>query len=72
MQKGNRKTRKRSSENAAMVRQAAHLAGVSVSTGYMVLRMERKNERFLTAYMMLNEGQNKLMQEVKRILPEIA
>lgn len=55
-----------------MVRQAAHLAGVSVSTGYMVLRMERKNERFLTAYMMLNEGQNKLMQEVKRILPEIA
>lgn len=61
----------RCADRAAKVKKAAELAGVSTSMGYKVLNGERRNEEFMTAYMMLNEGENLLLQEVKKVLEQI-
>lgn len=61
----------RSADRAAKVKKAAELAGVSPRLGYMVLNGDRRNEAFLTAYMMLSEGENLLLQEVKKVLEQI-
>lgn len=71
MAKNNKNTKDRDAFNRVLTKKSAELAGVSVSTAEKVLRMERNNEAVLTSYLMLNEGFNKLLAEVKRILPDL-
>lgn len=71
MEKKARITRKRDAKRRALIEMAAECVGVSPKTVYATLRMDRNNEKALTAYMMLNDGVNLLLNEVKKILPDV-
>ncbi|WP_346236117.1 hypothetical protein ABDK00_017080 [Niabella insulamsoli] len=64
-------TRKRELGQAFFTREASELAGVSVREARYVLNMDRKNEKVVTAYMALVEGFNRVVDEVRQLMPEI-
>jgi len=63
------KKRKRSAIKAAMVQKTAEIAGVDTDTVYAVINGTRNNEEVMTTYMFLQDGENKLMQVVKSLVP---
>lgn len=71
MTKTVRNERKRDTEKAFFTKKAAEIAGVSVREVRYVLDMERNNPKAITAYMELSQRFNKLMDEVRRIMPDV-
>lgn len=63
--------KKRSAENAVLTKKSAELAGVSVKMAEKVLRMDRRNEKVVTAYMLLKDGFERVVADVRAIMPEI-
>ena len=63
------KKRKRDSIKAGIVQKVADMAGVKKDLVYKVLRGDRNNETVMMLYMELVEGQNKLVEAVKTLLP---
>jgi predicted regulator of amino acid metabolism with ACT domain len=66
------KKEERNAELAARVKKVASITGVSRRMVYMVIKGERANEEVTRAYMMLYEGENKLLEAVKRLAPSFA
>lgn len=64
-----RKMRKRNAKTAARVQHTAELTGYGTDYVYKVINGERENEEIMQTYMMLYEGENKLLQSVKELLP---
>ncbi len=64
--------KKRSVKRAALIKMTAETTGVSPETVKKVLSMDRRNNRVLAVYMELDEGMNLLLQEVKKLLPDLA
>lgn len=60
---------KRDAIGAATVIRTAEITGVSERYVRYVLDGKRNNEEVLTVYMELMDGQNKLMQAVKQLVP---
>lgn len=67
------KPTKRSSEVATRVKRTAKIVGVSTRTVYRVIKGKEVDkqtiESVLSVYMMLDEGENKLLQAVKKAVP---
>ena len=63
------KKRKRSAIHAARVQKTAELTGKSTDLVYRVISGERENEDVMTMFMFLQEGENKLLTEAKRLVP---
>lgn len=73
MQKLMDKPTKRSSEVATRVKRTAEIVGVSTRTVYRVIKGQEVDkqtiESVLSVYMMLDEGENQLLQAVKKAVP---
>lgn len=69
MAKNIEKTRERDADRAAIVHKVASTLGVSVRYVYMVISGERENDEIFATYMYLLEGQNALLEEVKKMVP---
>jgi predicted transcriptional regulator len=65
------KPKKRDSEKATRVKKAAKLCGVSPRAVYKVLNGDFDNDKVLTVYMTLQEEENKLLNEVKKLVMKI-
>lgn len=63
------KPKKRDAEMAFRVKRVAELTGVTTDLIYKVLRGDRNNEEVFTTYMELKERDNKLLDEVKKLVP---
>lgn len=63
------KPNKKSSEMNYRVKRTADICGVTVPHVYKVLRGDRNNEEIFTTYMELLERDNKLLEEVKKLVP---
>lgn len=63
------KPNKRSTKRAAKVAEVAAITGVSKRHVYRVLSGDQENEEVLSVYMFLHEGENKLLQAAKQLLP---
>lgn len=63
------KTIARDSERATRVKKVADLIGVSPRQVYRVLAGDQTNEQVLSAYMALAEGENKILEEVRDLIP---
>lgn len=61
--------KKRDAEMANRVKRTAELCGVCRPSVYRILRGDRVNEEVFTTYMELLERDNKLMEEVKKLVP---
>lgn len=61
--------KERDPEKATRVKRTADLAGVSESTVYKVISGDRVNEEVLSIYMQLEEGENLLVEAVKKAVP---
>lgn len=59
----------RDTVRAAKIKLTAQIAGVSDRQVQRVLNAEQENETIVMAYMEIDHGLNKLVQEVKRIVP---
>lgn len=62
---------KRDTVRAAKIKLTAEIAGVSDRQVQRVLNAEQENETVVLAFMEIDQGLNKLVQEVKRIVPLI-
>ncbi|MCX6210085.1 MAG: hypothetical protein NTZ59_11480 [Bacteroidetes bacterium] len=62
---------KRDAINAARVIKTAECVGVSTNLVQKVIRGERNNDKVLGVFMEIQEGENKLLEEVKKIVPFI-
>lgn len=71
MPKQSRITKKRNRRKAFLIKDAADIVGISQRQGQRVEAMDSKNEKFVAAVMMLDEGYNLLLKEVKRVIPFI-
>jgi hypothetical protein len=60
---------KRSAFNAAIVAQVAQLLGLSKRQVYYVLNGSRENQAVFNCYMTILEGNNQLIEEVKKLVP---
>lgn len=69
MSKNLRYPKKRSARRAALVEVAAELRGVSPRQVQRVLAGDQNNEAVVTTFMELNEGFEKLIGEVKKLVP---
>jgi hypothetical protein len=74
MQKKLDKTKARDPENAIRVKRSAEIAGVSTRTVYRVILCDEKIsketiERVMNIYMQLQEGENLLVEAVKKTVP---
>ncbi|MFN4248931.1 MAG: hypothetical protein ACK4EY_14485 [Flavipsychrobacter sp.] len=63
------KNKIRNTEQAAIVHKVARLAGVSKRQVYRVINGEQINEKIMTAYMELLEGEASLLEAVKKAVP---
>lgn len=59
----------RDTVRAANVKRTAEILGVSERYVRLVLSAERQNEEVLLVFMEMQEGENKLIQEVKKLVP---
>ena len=59
---------KRNASTATKVQKVAQMAGKSRRYVYMVINGERNNDEIFRAYMMLTEGENKLLKAVKELV----
>lgn len=59
----------RDTVRAARIKRTAEIVGVSERYVQLVLNAERQNEEVLLVFMELDEGENKLVQEVKKLVP---
>lgn len=64
-----KKTIKRDAFRASMVNKTADIVGVTPRQVRRIINGACKNERALTVYMNLLEGNNKLVKEVKALVP---
>lgn len=64
-----KETRKRNAEMAFRVKRTAELTGLSPESIYRILRGDRNNDEVWLTYMELRERDNKLMEEVKKLVP---
>ena len=62
-------TKKRDAEMAYRVKRVAEICGVKIPSVYKILRGDRNNEEVFTTYMELRERDNKLLDEVKKLVP---
>jgi hypothetical protein len=69
MQKIYRKPMRRDPEIAIRVRRTANICGVSTRAVYNVINGDWNNERILSVYLSLYEGENKLIKAVKEAVP---
>ncbi len=60
---------KRDAHHASIVQKVAEIAGVSERYVYMVLKGDRVNDNIMLVYMELEEGANKLVAAVKKLVP---
>jgi len=65
------KTKKRDTEKAARILKTARIAGVTPRSVERVLNQEQQNQKVMTIYMELLEGENVLVQAVKELVPFI-
>ena len=63
------KNKKRDAEKTARVVKIARISKLSTDTVYKVLKGDRENNKVLEAYMMYAEGENKLLEAVKQMVP---
>ena len=63
------KTQRRDTIRAARVKRTAEIVGVSERYVNMVLEGERENEEVMIAFMELKEGENLLVESVKKLVP---
>ncbi len=63
--------RNRDTINAARVIKTAECVGVSPRYVNYVINGERNNETVLSAFEMIAKGENKLLDEVKKLVPFI-
>lgn len=71
MAKNNTKRGKRDIKRRARIKNTAELTGVSERTVERTLAGEGKktNEKVMTVYMELKEGETRLIQEVQKLVP---
>jgi len=69
MQKIARLKRGRDTKRAVLVKNTAELMGVSQRYVNMVLAGERDNDCIIACYMELLERQNRLIEEVRKLIP---
>jgi hypothetical protein len=62
-------TKKRNAFTASLVKKTSELTGVNVRSVYRIINGDQTNEMVLKVYMQLVEGENLLMQEVKKLIP---
>jgi hypothetical protein len=60
---------KRSAFNATIVGQVAEILGLEKSMVYKVLNGSRESQQVMSCYMTLLEGNNKLLEDVKKLVP---
>ncbi len=63
------KVKARDAEKAARVKKTAKLTGVTTKQVYRVINGDQKNEAVLLTYMEFSEGENLLLEAVKRAVP---
>ena len=63
------KTKKRDVHKASLVKKTADICGVSESYVYKILDCDRDNENVMATYMTLMQGENQLLEEVKKLVP---
>lgn len=63
------KPKNRDVERAARVKKVARIAGVTEREVRNVLKGDRNNEKIISAYMEILEGENALMEAVKQLIP---
>jgi hypothetical protein len=63
------KIKERDPEKAIRVKRTAELAGVSERQVYRVIDGDQKNEEVLRIYMQLSEGENLLIEAIKKAVP---
>jgi len=68
MEKNGKKTGGRDIRKALFVRDAARIAGVSQRQAQRVEAGDSRNEKIIASILMLDEGYNLLLREVKRII----
>ena len=61
--------KKRDAATAARVKKVADIHKVSTRLVYYVIDGERENEAIMTTYMEFVEGENRLLEEVKKLVP---
>ena len=59
----------RDTVRAARIKRTAEIVGVSERQVQRVLSADRENDKVLTVFFTLEEGENKLVQEVKKLVP---
>ena len=69
MANNSEKTNARDTVKAARIINTAKITGVSPRHVRRVLEAESENEHVLSAYMFLTEGENKLIEAVKKLVP---
>ncbi len=69
MAKNIEKTKARDTIKAARIQRTAELTGLSVRQVRRVNECESENETVISVLMALQEGENKLIQEVKKLVP---
>lgn len=62
---------KRDVEVAYRVKRTAEITGLKTNAIYKIIRDDRKNEKVFTVYQELIEGDKRLLEEVKRLVPFI-
>lgn len=68
MAKNSEKRRTRDTIRAARVKRTAEICRVSVRMVQLVVNGDRENEEVFSTYMALAEGENLLIQSVKRLV----
>lgn len=69
MEKSNRNKSKRDIKRAATIIETAELTGVSTRSVRRIMESEQKNETVVMVFMEIEEGKNKLLSEVKKLVP---
>ncbi|MBS1642371.1 MAG: hypothetical protein JSR11_07795 [Bacteroidetes bacterium] len=69
MEKNKRKIKDRDTIRAARVKKTAGIIGVSERTVRRVINGDTDNENVMSAFMLITEGENKLLNEVKKLVP---
>jgi hypothetical protein len=60
---------KRDVERAARIKKTAYLTGFSERYVRMVMDGDRESENVLNVFMAISEGENELLNQVKKLIP---